>query len=48
MYDLKRDPFETENLAYRLEERSKKEKEQFERLRLKLRAVRATRLQPLS
>jgi arylsulfatase A-like enzyme len=48
MYDLKRDPFETENLAYRLEERSKKEKEQFERLRLKLRAVQATRLQPLS
>ena len=48
MYDLKKDPFETENLAYRLEERSKKEKEQFERLRLKLRAVQATRLQPLS
>jgi arylsulfatase A-like enzyme len=48
MYDLKRDPFETENLAYRLGERSKKEKEQFERLRLKLRAVQATRLQPLS
>jgi choline-sulfatase len=47
MYDLQADPLETNNIAYRLEKRSREEQRQFERLRLKLSAVQARRLQPL-
>jgi len=46
MYDLLKDPLETENLAYRLDQRTKEQQDQYERLRLKLRDVQAKRLQP--
>jgi arylsulfatase A-like enzyme len=47
MYDLRADPLETNNLAYRIDRRPEEVQEQYERLRLKLRAVQARRLQPL-
>src|SRR5439155_26958232 len=47
MYDLLKDPLETENLAYRLDQRTIEQQEQYERLRRKLRKVQAKRLQPL-
>ena len=47
MYDLLTDPLETTNLAYRLHQRTPKQQRQYHQLKLKLRAVQATRLQPL-
>lgn len=48
MYDLRNDPLETENLAFGLGRRPKEVKEQYRRLRLKLREVQRERLQPLA
>ena len=47
MYDLLEDPLERDNIACRLAERTLEQKQQYERLRLKLQAVKAQRLQPL-
>jgi choline-sulfatase len=47
MYDLLADPLETHNIAFPTQ-RTPEQQKQFERLKLKLRAVQATRLQPLS
>jgi arylsulfatase A-like enzyme len=47
MYDLATDPLEITNLAYRGYQRTREQQRQYERLKLKLRAVQATRLQPL-
>ena len=47
MYDLLEDPLETHNLAF-VTNRTSEQQKQFEGLKLKLRAVQATRLQPLS
>ncbi|GAB4152864.1 MAG: hypothetical protein Fur0021_18010 [Candidatus Promineifilaceae bacterium] len=47
MYDLWHDPLERKNLAYEGCQRSPHEQEAYERLRLKLQAVKASRLQPL-
>ena len=38
MYDLRPDPLETNNIAYRLEKRTREQQRQFERLTLKLAA----------
>jgi choline-sulfatase len=46
MYDLLTDPLETTNLAYRLYQRTPEQQKQYDRLKLKLGAVQATRLQP--
>ena len=48
MYDLKTDPLERINLAYKLHRRTPKIKRQYRRLRRKLARVEQTRLQPLS
>jgi arylsulfatase A-like enzyme len=47
MYDLKKDPLETENLAHESFERSPAQEAQFQRLKRKLARVEKTRLQPL-
>ena len=48
MYDLKSDPLERTNLAYRGYKRSPTEAREYKRLRRKLAHVEKTRLQPLS
>jgi arylsulfatase A-like enzyme len=47
MYDLKKDPLETENLAHKGYERSPTQEAQFQRLKRKLARVEKTRLAPL-
>jgi hypothetical protein len=47
MYDLKKDPLERKNLAYRGYRRTATEQAQFKRLRRRLAEVRKQRLQPL-
>jgi hypothetical protein len=47
MYDLKTDPLERINLAYKLHKRTPEVKRQYRRLRRKLARVAQTRLQPL-
>jgi hypothetical protein len=47
MYDLKKDPLETENLAHESFQRSPAQEAQFQRLKRKLARVEKTRLQPL-
>jgi arylsulfatase A-like enzyme len=46
MYDLKTDPLEKTNLAYRGHKRTKKQEEEFKRLKAKLARVEKTRLKP--
>lgn len=46
MYDLKADPLERENLAYKGHKRSKKQEEEFQRLKRKLARVEKIRLKP--
>jgi choline-sulfatase len=48
MYDLKRDPLERTNLAYKHYNRTPAQERQYKRLRVKLAKVQRTRLQPLS
>jgi choline-sulfatase len=48
MYDLKSDPLERVNIAYRHHKRTPEQQRQFKRLRLKLGKVEKARLQPLS
>ena len=48
MYDLKTDPLERRNLAYKGYERTSEQQRQYRRLRRKLAKVERTRLQPLS
>jgi choline-sulfatase len=48
MYDLKADPLERTNLAYRHYKRTPDQERQYRRLRRKLRRVEQTRLKPLS
>jgi choline-sulfatase len=48
MYDLKNDPLERVNLAYKGHKRTKEQQRQYRRLRRKLARVERTRLQPLS
>jgi choline-sulfatase len=48
MYDLKTDPLERINLAYKLHKRTPEVKRQYRRLRRKLARVEQTRLQPLN
>jgi choline-sulfatase len=47
MYDLKTDPFEETNLAYKGYERTEAQEKQFQRLKRKLARVEKTRLHPL-
>ena len=47
MYDLKTDPLEKTNLAYKGYQRSETQEKQFQRLKRKLTRVEKTRLQPL-
>jgi arylsulfatase A-like enzyme len=47
MYDLKTDPLEETNLAYKGYERTEAQEKQFQRLKRKLARVEKTRLQPL-
>lgn len=47
MYDLKHDPLETENLAHPSFKRTRKQEEELQRLKKKLKAVEKSRLQPL-
>ena len=47
MYDLKNDPNEKTNLAYKGYERTPAQQKQFKRLKRKLARVQKTRLQPL-
>ena len=47
MYDLKTDPLEKTNLAYKGYERAPAQEKQFQRLKRKLARVEKTRLQPL-
>ena len=47
MYDLKTDPLEKTNLAFKGYERSETQEKQFQRLKRKLARVEKTRLQPL-
>jgi choline-sulfatase len=47
MYDLKKDPLEKTNLAFKDYERSEVQEKQFQRLKRKLARVEKTRLQPL-
>jgi arylsulfatase A-like enzyme len=47
MYDLLKDPLETENLAFSSFQRTSEQQNEYERLQLKLQVVKATRLQPL-
>lgn len=46
MYDLLEDPLETRNLAHEQCQRTRHEQREYERLQLKLQAVKVTRLQP--
>jgi choline-sulfatase len=48
MYDLKTDPLERENLAYKGHKRSKEQEQEFQRLKRKLARVEKTRLKPPS
>jgi choline-sulfatase len=48
MYDLKKDPLERTNLAYKGHKRTREQQRQYKRLRAKLARVEQTRLQPLS
>jgi hypothetical protein len=48
MYDLKTDPLERVNLAYRGHKRTPAQQREYLRLRRKLARVERTRLQPLS
>jgi arylsulfatase A-like enzyme len=48
MYDLKTDPLERKNLAYKGYKRTREQQRQYRRLRRKLARVERTRLQPLS
>lgn len=48
MYDLKTDPLERTNLAYKGYMRTPEQERQYRRLRRKLARVEETRLQPLS
>jgi choline-sulfatase len=48
MYDLLKDPFETENLASPGFQRNNKQQKEFKRLQAKLQLVQATRLRPLT
>ena len=48
MYDLKTDPLERVNLAYKGHKRTNEQQRQYRRLRRKLARVERTRLQPLS
>jgi choline-sulfatase len=48
MYDLKTDPLERINLAYKGHRRTREQERQYRRLRTKLAQVEQTRLQPLS
>ncbi len=48
MYDLKHDPLERVNIAYKGHKRTAEQKRQYKRLRRKLARVEKTRLQPLS
>ena len=48
MYDLKADPLERVNLAYKGHKRTPAQKREYRRLRAKLARVERTRLQPLS
>ncbi len=48
MYDLKTDPLERRNLAYKGHKRTPEQQRQYRRLRRKLARVEKTRLQPLS
>ncbi len=48
MYDLKTDPLERRNLAYKQHKRTAEQERQYTRLRRKLAQVEQTRLQPLS
>jgi arylsulfatase A-like enzyme len=48
MYDLLDDPLETRNLASPFHRRTREQQAQFDRLRIKLRRVQATRLRPPS
>ena len=47
MYDLLSDPLEIDNIAYNIADRPQEQQQQYERLRVKLQAVQAQRLQPL-
>ena len=47
MYDLKTDPLEETNLAYKGYERTEAQETQFQRLKRKLARVEKTRLKPL-
>jgi hypothetical protein len=47
MYDLLNDPLEVTNIAWPDYPRTQEQREQADRLRLKLEVVKATRLQPL-
>jgi choline-sulfatase len=48
MYDLKKDPLERTNLAYKSYKRTPEQERQYKRLRAKLARVERTRLKPLS
>lgn len=48
LYDLRRDPLERVNLAYRGHRRTPEQQRQYKRLRRKLARVQRSRLQPLS
>jgi choline-sulfatase len=48
MYDLKMDPLERTNLAYKHRKRTPEHERQYKRLRRKLADVERTRLEPLS
>jgi choline-sulfatase len=48
MYDLKHDPLERVNIAYKGHKRTPEQKRQFKRLRRKLASVEKSRLQPLT
>jgi hypothetical protein len=47
MYDLKRDPLERHNLAYKPAAMSRTQREQFKRLRKRLAKIERTTLAPL-
>jgi len=47
MYDLEHDPLEVRNIAYKGHKRTKKQQQEFERLRKQLALVERKRLQPL-
>jgi hypothetical protein len=48
MYDLKTDPLERTNLAFKKYKRTAEQQRQYRRLRRKLARVEQTRLKPLS